>query len=164
MISAIDQYLQTLLTFVPRNGTTNRFPKDYVALIHVPAVGAEKVYSLVFNESRPVFTLASYQETVWELVENYDGENWKRPELDALQAQLDVAHPALDYLNAGTLSGCRNFSDGRAGLDYYLMLWQRDGESGVVECYEPYCRNDRAWETVIGSLQVLASQFEYVAK
>lgn len=163
MISAIDHYLQTLLTFVPRNEKTNRFAKDYVALIHVPAEGSEKVFSLVFDELRPVFTVASYKETVWELVDQYDGENWKRPELDALQAQFDDTHPVLEYLDAEQLRNCANFSDGRAGLDYYLMLWQREGESGVVECYEPYCRNESSWKTVIGSLQVLASQFEHAA-
>lgn len=160
MISAVDQYLQTLLTFVPRN-SANRFVKDYIALVHVPAVGAEKVYSLVFGERRPLLTVASYQSAVWETVETLGVEGSPKPELDALQAQVASDHPALDYLGSECLASCDNYSDGRAGLDYYLMLWQRDGETGVVECYEPYSRDDYAWSSVIGALQVLTSQFEY---
>lgn len=163
MFSAVDQYLQTLLTFVPRN-QANRFTKDYVALIHVPAEGPEKVYSLVQDEEQPILTVAAYQSAVWEIVDGFSGNSSQKPELDALQAQLESDHPALDYLQARTLRSCENFSDGRAGLDYYLMLWQQEGESGVVECYEPYSRDDYAWATVIGAFQVLASQFEYALK
>lgn len=164
MISAIDRYLQTLLTFVPRSGANNRFPKDYVALIYVPANGPEKVYSLVQHDKQPVLTIASYREAVWELVDAFEGEKWQRPELEAIQAEVAPGHPALDFLDTDSLRACRSYSDGRAGLDYYLMLWQRDGESNVVECYEPYSRDDSAWSTVIGSLQLLSSQFEYAAR
>lgn len=160
MLSAVDQYLQTLLTFVPRN-KANRFTKDYVALIHVPATGPEKVYSLVFHDTQPLLTVAAYKSAVWEVVEGLEGDDPVRPELDALQAQLEADHPALDYIDSSTLGDCKNYSDGQAGLDYYLMLWQRDGQSGVVECYEPYSRNDYSWSTVIGAIQVLSSQFEY---
>ncbi len=160
MFSAVDQYLQTLLTFVPRN-SANRFTKDYVALIHVPAVGPEKVYSLILDEAQPILTVAAYKSAVWEVVDTFGAEGANKPELDALQAQVDSDHPALDYLRTQTLKSCENHSDGQAGLDYYLMLWQRDGETGVVECYEPYSRNDYSWSTVIGAMQVLSSQFEY---
>lgn len=160
MLSAVDQYLQTLLTFVPRN-KANRFTKDYIALIHVPADGPEKVYSLVQHEAQPLLTVASYKTAVWEIVEDLGSGSIKKPALDALQAQVENDHPALDYLGADTLKRCGNFSDGQAGLDYYLMLWQSEGESGVVECYEPYSRDDYSWATVIGALQVLSSQFEY---
>ncbi len=163
MYSAVDQYLQTLLTFVPRN-RANRFTKDYIALIHVPAVGPEKVYSLVLDESQPLLTVAAYKSAVWEVVETLGTEGACKPELDALQAQIDPKHPVLDYLGADTLSSCPNYSDGQAGLDYYLMLWQRDGETGVVESYEPYSRDDYSWATVIGALQVLSSQFEYALR
>ncbi|MDQ8182312.1 hypothetical protein [Pelagicoccus sp. SDUM812005] len=163
MISAVDQYLKTLLTFVPRNAA-NRFTKDYIALIHVPAVGPEKVYSLVLDENQPLLTVAAYKSAVWEVVETLGSDGASKPELDALQAQVDRKHPALDYLDSRTLSSCENYSDGRAGLDYYLMLWQRDGESGVVECYEPYSREDYSWSNVIGAMQVLSSQFEYAIK
>lgn len=163
MISAVDQYLQTLLTFVPRN-KENRFTKDYVALIHVPAVGPEKVYSLVLDKSQPFLTVAAYKSAVWEVLEGFDGAEKGKPELDALQAQVDPAHPVLDYLDSESLQSCENYSDGRAGLDYYLMLWQRDGDSGVVECYEPYCRDDYSWSSVIGALQVLSSQFDYALR
>ncbi|MDQ8185975.1 hypothetical protein [Pelagicoccus sp. SDUM812002] len=160
MISAVDQYLKTLLAFVPRNAA-NRFTKDYIALIHVPAVGPEKVYSLVLDEAQPMLTVASYKSAVWEIVEDYANEDAAKPELDALQAQVAQDHPAFYYLDSETLKLCDNYSDGRAGLDYYLMLWQRDGETGVSECYEPYSRDDYAWASVIGAMQVLASQFEY---
>ncbi len=163
MYSAVDQYLQTLLTFVPRN-RENRFTKDYVALIHVPAVGPEKVYSLVLDENQPLLTVAAYKSAVWEVVETLGAEGASKPELDALQAQIDADHPVLDYLGSNTLRSCPNYSDGQAGLDYYLMLWQRDGETGVVESYEPYSRNDYSWATVIGALQVLSSQFEYALR
>lgn len=160
MFSAVDQYLQTLLTFVPRN-SANRFTKDYVALIHVPAVGPEKVYSLVLDEAKPLLTVAAYKSAVWEVVDTFGTQGAAKPELDALQAQVEPDHPVLDYLRSETLRSCDNYSDGKAGLDYYLMLWQRDGESGVTECYEPYSRDDYAWSTVIGAMQVLSSQFEY---
>jgi hypothetical protein len=94
-------------------------------------------------------------------VETFGKEGASKPELDALQAQVAADHPALDYLLPDTLKSCDNYSDGRAGLDYYLMLWQRDGETGVVECYEPYSREDYSWSTVIGAMQVLSSQYEY---
>lgn len=163
MFSAIDQYLKTLLTFVPRN-KANRFTKDYIALIHVPAVGAEKVYSLILDKAQPVFTVAAYKSAVWEIVDGFSDASAAKPELDALQAQVDAGHPALDYLDNETLKSCDNYSDGRAGLDYFLMLWQRDGESGVVECYEPYSRKDYSWASVIGAMQLLSSQFEYAMK
>jgi len=163
MLSAVDRYLQTLLTFVPRN-KANRFIKDYVALIHVPAQGPEKVYSLVQDEEQPLLTVAAYKSAVWEVLDGFEGESGQKPELDALQAQVDRDHPALDYLDARTLRNCENFSDGQPGLDYYLMLWQMHGETGVVECYEPYSRDDYSWATVIGAMQVLSSQFEYAIK
>lgn len=160
MISAVDQYLKTLLTFVPRN-SANRFTKDYIALVHVPAVGPEKVYSLVLDEDQPVLTVAAYKSAVWEAIEECGAIAGSPPELDALQAQVASDHPAFSYLDSETLKSCDNYSDGRAGLDYYLMLWQRDGETGVVECYEPYSREDYSWSSVIGAMQVLSSQFEY---
>lgn len=163
MFSAVDQYLQTLLTFVPRNNA-NRFTKDYLALIHVPAVGPEKVYSLVLDERQPILTVAAYKTAVWEHVDAFGEEGFDKPELDALQAQVSPTHPVLDYLGSRTLKACSNYSDGQPGFDYYLMLWQREGETGVVECYEPYSRNDGSWSTVIGAMQVLASQFEYAMK
>ena len=140
MISAVDHYLKTLLAFVPRN-QANRFTKDYIALIHVPAIGPEKVYSLVLDKAQPIFTLAAYKSAVWEVVDSFGGEQSEKPELDALRAEVSSDHPALDYLDAETLGSCLNYSDGQPGLDYYLMLWQRDGETSVVECYEPYFRH-----------------------
>lgn len=163
MISAVDRYLNTLLTFVPRN-KANRFTRDYIALIHVPADGPEKVHSLVLGDDQPLLTVASYKHPVWEIVEDFEEAEASKPELDALQAQIAEDHPVLEYLDTRTLKSCDNYSDGQAGLDYFLMLWQKDGESGVVECYEPYSRDDYAWATVIGAIQVLSSQFEYALR
>lgn len=161
MISAVEKYLDTLLAFVPqKKGTRNC--KDYVSLIHVPAKGPEKVYSLVLDEEFPVLTVASYKHAVWEVIENVEGDRYS-PELDALQAQVPADHPAFIFLDRNSLRRCESFSDGRAGLDYYLMLWQIDGEANVVECYEPYARENQAWLTVVGALQVLSSEYEYAA-
>jgi hypothetical protein len=84
-----------------------------------------------------------------------------RSEVDALQVVLECDHPAFGFLDLDTLRSCENVSDGGAGMDYYLMLWQKDDEAGVVECWEPYAREDRGWLTIIGALQALSSQFEY---
>ena len=158
MISAVDRYLNTLLAFVPqRKG--RRFAGDYVSLIHVPAVGAEKVYSLVFGEQRHLLTVASYKDAVWQVIEQMDSPFG--PGVRALQADVAVDHPVCDFLDIDSLRSCCSYGDGRPGLDYYLMLWQKDGEANVVECYEPYVRENQAWVSLVGALQVLSSQFEY---
>jgi len=164
MTSAIDQYLQTLFAFVPQSGTNRRPSMDYVALAHVPAVGSEKVYSLAFRGSRPLFTLAEYRQPVWELINASAGALAEKPELEAIQAEVDAEHPVISFLELADLQACGNFSESIPGSDYYLMLWQRQGKAGVVECYEPYSRDDSAWANVIGALQVLSSQFEYAAR
>lgn len=159
MISAVDRYLNTLLAFVPqRQG--RRFAGDYVSLIHVPAAGAEKVYSLVFGEQRHRLTVASYKDAVWQVVEQLEASAFG-PGVRALQAEIEADHPVCDFLDVDSLRACKSYGDGRPGLDYYLMLWQKDGEADVVECYEPYVRANQAWVSLIGSLQVLSSQFEY---
>jgi hypothetical protein len=162
MISAVDRYLDTLLAFVPQK-KANRFPTNYLSIIHVPAEGPEKVYSLLLDAKQPVLTVASYQSAVWQTVEQL-GTPSGRPELDALQATVEADHPVFDYLTIDHLRDCGNHSDGQPGMDYYLMLWQKDGEANVVECYEPYAREDRSWLTVVGALQALSSQFEYAAR
>lgn len=164
MIISIDKYLDALLSFVPRN-RNSRMGGDYVALIHVPATGPERVYSLVYDDQSPLLTVANYRETVWEMLERSEnGEREARPELDALQATLSPDHPVFSFLDAAALSACRNLSDGQPGMDYYLMLWQKDGEANVVEAWEPYGHDDQAWLTVIGAMQVLYSQFQYAAE
>ncbi len=163
MIISIDKYLDALLSFIPRRG--NRLSNDYVSLIHVPATGPERVYSLRYDNDSPLFTVANYRETVWEVLERCEVESIEaRPELDALQATLSLQHPVFAFLDSAALAACGNFSDGRSGMDYYLMLWQKDGQANVVECWEPYARNDEAWLTVIGALQTLFGQFEYAAQ
>lgn len=162
MSSAVDQYLKTLLAFVPKN-KANRFTKDYIALVHVPAFGSEKVYSLVLDEENPMLTIADYESPLWEFVDS-DGEFGDKPGVDALQVEVAKDHPVFEYLGTETLKSCQNFSESQPGLDYYLMLWQKNGEAGVVECYEPYARGVHAWTRLIGAMQVLASQFEYALK
>ncbi|MBC2606040.1 hypothetical protein [Pelagicoccus albus] len=160
MNSPVDEYLDALLAFVPRN-RSNRFTKDYIALIHVPAQGAEKVYSIVHDDVKSLLTVASFQKPLWERLDSDAASLGPKPELDALQAEVESDHPVMDYLQSSSLRLCESYGDGRPGLDYYLMLWQKDGEAGVVECYEPYSREDYSWAKVIGAMQVLASQFEY---
>lgn len=162
MILSVETYLDTLLAFVPQK-KGNRFGNDYVSLIHVPAHGPERVYSLTHGKERSVLTVASYQEAVWEALQsaaNGVDEDY-HPQLDAMQAVVDVDHPVFTFLGADTLRSCGNASDGQPGMDYYLMLWQKDGEASVVECWEPYDRNLEHWLTVIGALNALSSQFEH---
>ena len=160
MISSVEKYLDTLLSFVPRN-KGNRLSGDYVSLIHVPVHEAERVYSLTFDDPESLFTVASYKTTLWETAQE-EGMPQSRPELDALQAMVPSDHPVFEFLNVNTLEACENASDGSpAGMDYYLMLWQKDGRASVAECYEPYARENQSWLTVIGGLQALSSQFEY---
>lgn len=156
----LDSYLDSLLAFVPKS-RGNRAAGDYLALIHVPVAGPERVYSLRYDDEHPVLCVASYRESLWDLV---DAEEGARPDLDALQVALPADHPALDFLGLDALSACRNYSDGRPGMDYYLMIWQRQGEADVVECWEPYLRRQDAWAQIIGAMQVLASQYERAAQ
>ena len=164
MISVVEKYLETLLAFVPRK-RGGRLSKDYISLIHVPAHGPEKVYSLVLDEERPMLTIASYKQAVWEALEDaqISPESYT-PEIDALQVELSPDHPAFIFLDRESVSRCESYGDGGNGLDYYLMLWQIDGELGVVESYEPYARESQPWLTVVGALQVLSSEFEYALK
>lgn len=164
MIISIDNYLDALLSFIPRS-RSNRLSGDYISLIHVPAMGPERVFSIRFDERTPLFTVASYRQTVWELLERSGPAPVEtRPELDALQATLSADHPVFSFLDAAALSACQNVSDGCPGMDYYLMLWQKDGLAQVVECWEPYARNEESWLTVIGALQALYGQFQYAAE
>ena len=159
MISTVEHYLETLLAFVPskKNG---RFSGDYVSLIHVPAQGAECVYTLTFGAT-PCLTVARYRDAVWEIVDHVSQGGGERPQLDALQAIVPADHPVFGFLDAEAIVACDNHSDGGSGLDYYLMLWQREGMADVVENWEPFSRDDQAWTNVIGALQTLAGQYEY---
>lgn len=162
MISTVERYLETLLSFVPRS-VGSRFSGDFVAVIHVPADGPEQVYSLTLD-SDPVLTVARYRETVWDLLESAESGCASAPQLDALQAQVPSDHPVFEYLDRSALAACENISDGIPGLDYYLMIWQKDGAADVVECWEPYGRDQEEWLTVIGALQALSGQYEYAAR
>ena len=165
MTNDIDRYLSALLAFTPGHKRNNRFGGDYASLIHVPADGPEQVYSIVFNEDSNVLTLARYRETVWKFLEDCDLVESKNvsPEVDVLQSEVDLDHPIFNYIDLPLLLECRDHSDGGPGLDYYMLMWQKDGHASVVECWEPYGRNDRNWMTLIGSMEVLASQYEYAA-
>lgn len=161
MILSTEKYLDSLLSFIPKN-KGSRLNSDYVSLIHVPAIGSECVYSLSFDEPHALLTVARYKEAVWKNIE--DTEVDARPELDALQASVSSDHPVFQLLDLETLATCENISDGSpASMDYYLMLWQKNGQANVVECYEPYSRESKSWINVIGALQALSSQFEYAA-
>ncbi len=161
----IDQYLSTLLSFTPGHSHENRIGGDYVSLIHVPASGQEKVYSIAFGDEVNVLTVAQYHETIWEYMKaGIDSELAETvPKLNVLQVEVELAHPVFNIVGKNLLTRCENHSDGGQGLDYYLLMWQKSGSASVVECWEPYGRNDDEWITVIGAIEVLSSQFEYAA-
>ncbi|MBT3481675.1 MAG: hypothetical protein HN457_09635 [Opitutales bacterium] len=165
MTNDIDQYLSSLLSFTPCRKRNNRFSGDYVSLIHVPANGPEQVYSVVFNDDSNVLTLARYCETVWELLEDCElvGSDDRSPEVDVLQTKVKPDHPVFNFLNRSLLQECQDHSDGERGMDYYMLMWQKDGQGSVAECWEPYGRNDFNWMALVGSMELLASQFEYAA-
>jgi len=165
MTNDIDQYLSMLLSFTPCHKRNSRFSGDYVSLIHVPANGPEQVYSVVFNDDSNVLTLARYCETVWEFLEDCElvGSNDRSPEVNVLQVNIEKDHPVFNFLDLPLLRECQDHSDGEQGMDYYMLMWQKDGHASVVENWEPYGRDDFNWMSLIGSMEVLASQFEYAA-
>ncbi len=165
MNCSIDRYLSTLLSFTPAHKRHNRFSGDYLSLVHVPAEGAERVYSLVLNPKAHIFTLARYQETVWEGLEDRElvGESEYSPEVNVLRTFVDATHPICSLIDAALLLDCEDRSDGGAGMDYYMLMWQKDGNASVVECWEPFGRNDPAWTTLISAVETLATQYEFTA-
>ncbi len=163
MSENIDRYLSTLLSFTPSARRSKRVGADYISLIHIPAKGSEKVYSLTFGEDSHSLTVARYQDTIWEGMQ--PGKDLafleESPEVDVLRAAVDSDHPVFQFLSKSLLSQCENFSEGGPGLDYYLLMWQRSGCASVAECWEPYGRDDEAWTTLVSALEVLSSQYEY---
>lgn len=163
MTNNIDRYLSTLLAFTPSSKRNNRVGGDYVSLIHVPANGPEQVYSVAFNETSNLLTLARYQEPVWRFLEDCEllGFEDASPEVNVLQSEVERTHPVFEFIDLPLLLECQDHPDGEAGLDYYMLMWQKDGNASVVECWEPYGREDSSWVTLIGSMEALASQIEY---
>jgi len=163
MTNDIDHYLSALLAFTPGHRRNNRFGGDYASLIHVPADGPEQVYSIVFNEDSNVLTLARYREPVWKYLEDCAlvDSNEISPEVNVLQTEVESSHPVFEFVDLPLLLACQDFSDGGPGMDYYMLMWQKDGNASVVECWEPYAQEDQNWMMLIGSMEVLASQFEY---
>ncbi len=165
MNTEIDRYLSTLLSFTPAQRGDSRMGEDYVSLIHVPVSGPEEIYSIVFGEHENLLTTARYRSALWETLdyETDDPLAEPAPSVDVVQAQVESTHPIIEFLGPDQLSGCENYSDGGPGMDYYLLMWQRDGLASVVECWEPYGRDSENWNTVIGAARVLASQYEHAA-
>ena len=162
MLMTIDNYLSTLLAFAHGGQKGRASQGDYVSLIHVPVEGPESVYSLSLDDRQPMLSLARYKETVWEYVRAMsDRERDFQPRVDLLRAAVEEGHPVFNFLSREALEGCVNYGDGQPGLDYFLLMWQRDGACDVVECWEPYGRQDLSWMTLIGALQALSSQYEY---
>lgn len=162
---SIDKYLSTLLSFAPCDKGDGRKAGDYISLIHIPVEGPEEVYSLSFDSSNPTLVVARFQETVWDyLAKSRSGSCQLAPQVDVLQAITEYEHPIFDYVNPSLLADCMSHSDGRPGMDYYLLMWQFDGYSSVSECWEPYRRGASSWITLIGAMQALSSQYEYTVR
>lgn len=165
MNADIDSYLSTLLSFSPGHNRANRIGGDYVSLVHVPVTGPEKVYSIAFGDQSNILTVARYSETIWEYLKTGNGSEClgTAPQVNVLQTEVDLCHPVFEILDLPLLKECGNRSDGGPGLEYYLLMWQKSGNASVVECWEPYGRNDDDWITLIGGVEVLSSQYEYAA-
>lgn len=163
MSANIDRYLTTLLSFTPGPSRSNRVGEDYASLIHIPVTGPEKVYSVVFGEEANFFTVARYQETIWESMQAGKGTGLLEdpPQVNVLRAEVETDHPVFEILDVSLLKQCENRSDGGPGLDYYMLMWQKSGCASVAECWEPYGRNDEAWTSLVGAMEVLSSQYEY---
>ncbi len=159
----IDRYLTTLLSYTPGHKRGSRIGGDYVSLIHVPVAGPEEVYSVAFGEKGNFLSHAKYRETIWKYLESCDANETVdiQPLVNVLQAEVDPSHPVFKFIDLSLLRRCENRNDGCSGLDYYLLMWQKDGCASVVECWEPYGRNIESWITLIGAMQVLTSQYEY---
>lgn len=160
MQNAIERYLETLLSFIPRDAVEGRANKDYATLIYIPAVGAERVYRITLDRLCPQFTTARYRETVWEYVEK---ESRARPSVDLLTSDVATDHPVFEYLNGECFGQCENCPDGYAGQDYVLMMWRVGGRKSTVECWDPLCRESGMWPSVVGAFAALSGQCEYAA-
>ncbi len=166
MNAEIDRYLSTLLSFTPGHKRGNQIGGDYASLIHVPVSGPERVYSIAFGEEVNVLTTAKYQETLWDALEESDSDfiDSLRPQVDVLQAEVGADHPVFEFLEVESLSACANFSDGAPGLDYLLPTdVAAFGQASVVECWEPFGRDELNWISMIGAMQTLVLQYEFAA-
>jgi len=160
MNTEIDRYLSTLLSFAPGPRRTSRIGGDYASLIHIPVTGPEKVYSVAFGDEVNILTVARYRETIWEYMSlGMNGD--PSPQVNVLQAEVETSHPVFEILDENLLTECENRSDGGPGLEYCMLVWQKSGHASVAECWEPYGRNDEDWISLIGSMEVLSSQYEY---
>ena len=81
--------------------------------------------------------------------------------MDVVQTEAEASHPVFEILTTALLEDCETDSLGGSGLDYYMLMWQKDGWGSVVECWEPFGRQKSHWITLIGALEVLASQYEF---
>ncbi|MCH6255862.1 hypothetical protein MLD52_04840 [Puniceicoccaceae bacterium K14] len=157
---AVDRYLSSLLAYTPARISQVRDVGDFICLIHVPASGSEKVFSLHANDGVVTYTQAAFKQSVSDYV--MTGETAK-PEVDVLRSQIRADHPAIAYLKEGVVKSCDDCSDGSAGLDYYLLIYQFKGELQTVECWEPFGRECSSWHHVISGFQTLGQQFERVS-
>ncbi len=160
MENAIDRYLDTLLSFVPRDSGDGRGKADHATLIHVPGEGPERVYRISLDERSPTLTSARYRETVWEYI---DSEDVERPRVDVLTAPVPMNHPVFEYFEMPFLKNCESRPDGCPGMDYFLLMWRVGTHSSTVECWDPLGREDYEWTSIVGAFQALSSQFEYEA-
>ena len=159
----MDRYISSLLAFVPKGGKGARRGRDYLSLIHAPTCVPESVFSLDFGEKRHRFTLSRFRNAIWtSLDKNFQKTNSARsPEVDVLQSDAEATHPVFGILDTVLLVNCKSDSVVGSGLDYYLLMWQKEGRGGVVECWEPFGRQKSHWIMLVGALEVLASQYEF---
>lgn len=159
----MERYLSSLLAFVPAGGKGARRGREYLSLIHAPAQGPERVYSLVFGKDSHRFTLSRFREAISSSLEKNSQftNSMPRPEVDVLLAETESSHPVFEILTTALLENCETDSFGGSGLDYYLLMWQKDSRKAVAECWEPFGRQKSHWITLIGALEVLASQYEF---
>ena len=81
--------------------------------------------------------------------------------MDVLQSEVEATHPVFENLDTMILGNCKSDKFRGSALDYHLLMWQKEGRGVVVECWEPFERKKSDLITLVGALEVLASQYEF---
>ena len=81
--------------------------------------------------------------------------------MDVLQSEVEATHPVFENLDTMILGNCKSDKFRGSSLDYHLLMWQKEGRGAVVECWEPFERKKSDLITLVGALEVLASQYEF---
>lgn len=160
MTGSLDRYLSTLLTYTAASSSSLRESGDFACLIHVPANGTEKVYSVGLNERTVLFSHTDFQQTVSEYLKSGGGS---KPSVKVVQSSLSGSNPAFDYLSDWTLRKCVDTGENQGSSDYYLLILSLGGQMRSTECWEPFSGEVTAWKDVIGSFEVLGEHFKRIA-